>query len=271
MNTCCRKVCVITLAGIFPFTISAQPSSAVILFDFDKYTLTEPGRKLLDSILNIPTIHLKKIRLYGHTDAVGDFIYNDVLSNKRVAQTKQYLLRKGVSASNILTDSGFGKRRPLNNNYNSEERHANRRVQILLENPTSLLQEKITDSATTIGSTIIVKDLNFIGGRHSLMKHSWPVLKDLLRIMRKFPLLEIEIHGHVCCTGGREGFDYDENAVMLSTNRAVYIYKYLIDNGISAKRLSWKAFAGTKPLYKTEDTEDKRMLNRRVEIKIIKK
>jgi outer membrane protein OmpA-like peptidoglycan-associated protein len=255
---------------MFPLAISAQ-SGAVVLFDFDKYTLTGPGRKLLDSILKIPSINLKKIRLYGHTDAVGDFSYNDVLSTKRVSQTKQYLLRKGINPSKIVTDSGFGKRRPLNNNYNSEERQANRRVEIVLENPISTLQEKITDSATTIGSTIIVKDLNFIGGRHTLMKHSWPVLQDLLRIMRKFPSLEIEIHGHVCCTGGSEGFDYDENEVMLSINRAVYIYKYLIDNGISAKRLSWKAFKGSKPLHKTEDTEERRMLNRRVEIKIIKK
>jgi hypothetical protein len=74
MNSCCTKVCVIAFSGMFPLAISAQ-SSAVVLFDFDKYTLTGSGKKLLDSILKISSINLKKIRLYGHTDAVGDFSF----------------------------------------------------------------------------------------------------------------------------------------------------------------------------------------------------
>ena len=258
--------------GFSSFYSNAQQSARILLhFDFDKYDIKGKGRKSLDSILALPNLGAKKVKLFGHTDAIGDDSYNDRLSVKRVNAAKNYLLKHGLPAASIIVDSGFGKRQPLNANADKDQRQKNRRVEIDIIEPRPSLGEKIRDTATKPGTHIILKDLNFIGNRHALMKESWPILLDLLDVMRKNPLLEIEIHGHVCCTGGKEGYDEDEKALILSTNRAVFVYKYLIDNGVAKNRLSWKAFGNSKPLYPLEDTQEKRMQNRRVEIKIVKK
>ncbi len=249
----------------------AKQERVLLHFDFDKYEITNKGKVLLDSILQTPLLTSKTIQLFGHTDAIGNNSYNDHLSIKRVNAAKLYLTRNGLPASNIVIDSGLGKRKPLNKNADKDQRQANRRVEIVIMEKVKSLSEKINDTATRTGTNIILKNLNFIGNRHALMRESWPVLLELLSIMRKNPTLEIEIHGHVCCTGGKEGYDDDEKALILSTTRAFFVYKYLIDNRISPTRLSWKAFGNSKPIYPLEDTQEKRMQNRRVEIKIVKK
>jgi outer membrane protein OmpA-like peptidoglycan-associated protein len=259
-------------AGILPALCAAQqPARTIVHFDFDKFAITNKGKATLDSILHIPALASKKIQLFGHTDAIGNNSYNDQLSVKRVNTAKNYLTAHGLPAANIVIDSGFGKRMPLNKNADKAERQANRRVEIIIIEPFVSLIEKIKDSATHPGTNIVLKNLNFIGNKHEIMKESWPILLDLLSVMRKYPALEIEIQGHVCCTGGKEGYDEDEKALILSSTRAFYVYKYLIDNGVSPKRLSWKAFGNSRPLFALEDTPEKRMQNRRVEIRIVKK
>jgi outer membrane protein OmpA-like peptidoglycan-associated protein len=49
------------------------------------------------------------------------------------------------------------------------------------------------------------------------------------------------------------------------------VYEYLADNGIERERMTYKGYAGTKRLVEDEYTEADRTLNRRVEIKIVKK
>lgn len=271
MNPGVTKTCLFLVIILLPVFSIAQPSRFILHFDFDKWEITKKGKSLLDSVLHLSTVTTKKIQLYGHTDAIGNDLYNDQLSFKRVNAAKNYLTSHGLPATSIIIDTGFGKHKPLNHNAGKEERQANRRVEIVLSEPVRSLVEKINDTSTHVGTHIILQNLNFIGNRHALIPESWPVLLDLLNVMRKYPALEIEIDGHVCCTGGKEGYDEDSKALILSTNRAVYIYKYLIDNGISPKRLAWKAFGNSKPLYPNEDTPEKRMKNRRVEIKIVKK
>lgn len=134
------------------------------------------------------------------------------------------------------------------------------------------LAGKIKDTSTKVGSTIILKNLNFVGGKHTLLRESVPIVLELLDVLKKNPSLEIEIQGHVCCAFGTEdGLDLETNTYDLSVNRARAVYEYLIDNGIDKTRLSYQGFAHRFPLVYPEDTEDKKITNRRVEIKIIKK
>jgi len=272
MRIAIAKCALISLLSLLAVRIFAQaPEKFLLHFEFDKYNLSASGRNTLENIIRLNATSPRQIQLFGHTDAIGDDDYNDLLSVKRVSTAKRYLLERGVPASHIVTDSGLGKRRPLNNNADPQERQVNRRVEILLLPPVKTLIEKIRDTSTKVGSNILLQNLHFLGNRHKLMPESWPVMLELLQVMRKNPTLEIEIEGHVCCTGGKEGYDEDAKALMLSTNRAVYVYNYLMANGIVKKRLSWKAYGNSKPLYPFENTQEKRMLNRRVEIKIVKK
>jgi outer membrane protein OmpA-like peptidoglycan-associated protein len=67
-----------------------------------------------------------------------------------------------------------------------------------------------------------------------------------------------------------DGLDWDTGEEKLSVNRARVVYDYLIKSGIDSTRLSYAGFGSGRKLVK-EVTERDRMLNRRVEMKIIKK
>ena len=75
--------------------------------------------------------------------------------------------------------------------------------------------------------------------------------------------MEIEIAGHTDNVGT------DKYNMALSERRSTTVVAYLIRQGISRKRLKAKYFGETKPL-ETNDTEEGREKNRRVEFKILK-
>ncbi|KAF5033394.1 OmpA family protein [anaerobic digester metagenome] len=87
-------------------------------------------------------------------------------------------------------------------------------------------------------------------------------MEELYQVMIDNPTLEISIEGHICCSR----LDEDD----LSGQRAKAIYDFLIDKGIAAERMSWKGFGHTRPLTE-ERTEYEMQMNRRVEIRVMKK
>jgi outer membrane protein OmpA-like peptidoglycan-associated protein len=122
-----------------------------------------------------------------------------------------------------------------------------------------------------VGETVAIEGLNFIPGRHILLKNSESKLYELLDLLQAYPALKIEIQGHICCSrDGMDGYDLDTDSKMLSLNRAINIYEYLISQGINSNRLSYKGFGPTKPLVKEID-ELTRQMNRRVELMIVEK
>ena len=138
------------------------------------------------------------------------------------------------------------------------------------QQPDITLKEKI-DSVQE-GETLRLQNINFYGGRHTFLPQSLPALEELLEVMRSHPTLEIEIQGHICCfTGGEDGMDFDSNDRRLSVNRARAVYTYLVRNGIDKSRMTYQGYAGTRLLVYPETSEADRTMNRRVEIRIVKK
>jgi outer membrane protein OmpA-like peptidoglycan-associated protein len=267
---------------------NAQMKSFAVHFDLDKFNLTTDASTSLDSFI---TAHAKniKIKLYGHTDIMAGYEYNDALSLKRTHAVKNYLVAKGFNAADIIEEKGFGKRRPLNRNHGETEMYLNRRVEIMVEGEMDeaeetdteesvvttgkSLAEKIADTLTTTGTNIVLKNMNFYGGTHVIIPESLPVLMELVEVMKKNPTLEIAVEGHICCQeGNADGFDIGTRTVNLSENRAREICLYLSKNGIASARLKYKGFGHQQPLTPyPEKTEAERQNNRRVEIKILKK
>lgn len=252
--------------------------SFTIHFDFNKYELTSTARTRLDSFLlaeKQDTV-AKVILLNGHCDDIGPHTYNDILSKKRVAAVKDYLTKNGLT--NIGEEKGHGKREPLNQNKTEEERELNRRVEISFVYSTSLpvpkeLKDIIADSATIAGTNIVLRNINFVGGRHQLLPESQPMLDELLEVMRDNPALIIRVEGHICCEPTPDdGRDMETGLHNLSEARAKAVKDYLLDNGIAENRVTYKGFGHSTPLYPfPEKSEEEMKLNRRVEIKIISK
>lgn len=71
---------------------------------------------------------------------------------------------------------------------------------------------------------------------------------NLFNTLKTHPTLTIEIQGHLCCTTHNED-----------------VYDYLVENGISADRLSYKGFGGTRKIITEEESEEDKTTNRRVE------
>lgn len=66
-----------------------------------------------------------------HTDGTGEEIYSRALSDKRAKSLETLLTRDGVNNSRLLA-RGYGDKQPLSLNTPADERHVNRRVELIL-------------------------------------------------------------------------------------------------------------------------------------------
>lgn len=274
--------------------------TAAVYFPFDRFQITAEARAVLDGFIG--AFREGRIRgplvIYGFTDSRGSHAYNDLLSRRRSFAVHEYLLNNGIPKTEVDVIRGFGKRAPVNANSTPEERQLNRRVDLIYHNvpqpqvpvtetepPAAPVQEapptdtvrsfskNVIDSVKE-GETLRLKNIHFLNARHTFLRESMPALYELLEVMKNNPTLVIEIQGHICCHIGdpQDAPDFDaNNEPRLSTNRARAVYDFLVENGIDPKRMTYRGFAGTVPLVNPELTDADRTLNRRVEIKIIRK
>jgi outer membrane protein OmpA-like peptidoglycan-associated protein len=114
-----------------------------------------------------------------------------------------------------------------------------------------------------IGTVVNLKNILFYMGTTSLLEESYPELNVIVDFLKNNPKVEIELDGHTDNRG-----DAKKNLV-LSQQRVERIKSYLVSKGISSRRIKGKGFGGTKPIA-TNDSEEARKLNRRVEFVILK-
>lgn len=102
-----------------------------LLFQTAKYDLPDSVRELdllADFMIARPNV---AIIVEGHTDAVGSFATNDLLSKNRANSVKDYLVKRGVSEFRIQTQ-GYGERKPIATNETEFGRKLNRRTEIII-------------------------------------------------------------------------------------------------------------------------------------------
>ncbi len=82
-------------------------------FDFDKSTLTEEARGILDRSIRILNENPNaNIRIAGYASASGTNEYNQKLSERRAKAVLDYLIKEGGVAPGRLTTIGYGEDRP---------------------------------------------------------------------------------------------------------------------------------------------------------------
>lgn len=123
----------------------------------------------------------------------------------------------------------------------------------------------IVPEAIPLNTIMILENIQFKPNKTSLSNASTNEdLQNLLLALQKNPALRIEISGHTDKSGNASANK------TLSTQRAAFVYNYLINSGIEATRLSYKGFGSAKPAYSNK-TKSGRAANRRIEIKIVGK
>ena len=119
-------------------------------------------------------------------------------------------------------------------------------------------------SEIEIGQAIKLEKVLFERGSSILLRNSYKEIDKLAKFMNENPTIEIELSGHTDNLGNAD-LNLD-----LSEKRVYKVQNYLIEKGISKKRITGKGFGGSKPIA-NNDKELTRKLNRRVEFKITKK
>lgn len=114
------------------------------------------------------------------------------------------------------------------------------------------------------GSVVRLNNIFFDTGKSELRPESGPELDRLVTTLNETPKMVIEVRGHTDNTGSNE-----INA-KLSQDRADSVREYFISKGIEPDRVASKGFGESKPVS-TNDTDEGRQKNRRVEFVIVRK
>ncbi len=101
-----------------------------IEFDFDKSTIRTESYKELDRIAKLLKENDGSIKLAGHADNIGEYVYNWNLSKRRAQAVKDYLMDKGANASKIAATE-YGDTKPIATNATADGRQKNRRVEMV--------------------------------------------------------------------------------------------------------------------------------------------
>lgn len=116
-----------------------------------------------------------------------------------------------------------------------------------------------------VGTSIVLHNVAFAAGQTTFPNPSKnPDLQHLLVAMRQQPELKLEIGGYTDNTGS-----HAQN-VDLSNRRAKFIYDFLIKEGITPERLTYKGYGPQNPMYSNK-YKATREGNRRIEVKIMEK
>jgi outer membrane protein OmpA-like peptidoglycan-associated protein len=112
------------------------------------------------------------------------------------------------------------------------------------------------------GSVLRLQKIYFEQGDYHIQPGSIAELSELILLMERYPDMIIRLEGHTDRLGGRQA------NMILSQNRVEEIKNYLIRKGVDQKRIKTQAFGGNRPIS-TENDEESRKLNRRVEVRIL--
>lgn len=292
-----KSVLVILFCVIFSPIVLAQEQFSVY-FDSNKFDLTLNEKKNLEQwVASNGTI--KIVGIHGFTDEDGSNGYNDTLAKNRISSVYN-LIKDKIKIRDDFKTRSFGELHNLSKIkadnrkvtlFYIEAKDISRENEILgikesapieelkeiirypeklvFENPNGTKSEYKLDVAfmqkigeAAVGEKLKIDNLNFKINTFIVVPESRGRMYELLVVLQKNPKLAIEIQGHLCCMA--------TDRLDLSTQRAKAINNFLVSNGINEKRLTYKGFGSTMPIYPIpEKDESQRAANRRVEIMIV--
>ncbi len=122
---------------------------------------------------------------------------------------------------------------------------------------------KLDSIAYRVGNTITLENIFFEFDKSTLLSQSEAELDKLVDILSDYPHLKIEISGHTDNVGSD---DYNQK---LSESRAKSVVDYLIDEDVSADRLSFRGYGSSQPIS-SNSTDAGRAKNRRVTFTVLR-
>lgn len=107
-----------------------------------------------------------------------------------------------------------------------------------------------------------IESIFFTQSTADVLPESRGAMDKLVQFLNQNPAITVELAGHTDNQG-----DFDQN-VLLSRQRAETVKTYVLGKGIAASRVRTRGYGGTRPA-KTNNYEETRPMNRRVEVTIV--
>ena len=121
----------------------------------------------------------------------------------------------------------------------------------------------VKEEPMKVGAVIILEGINFASGSYAISAGSDDILEKAYATMHDHPEIFVEISGHTDSRGG-----YNMN-MTLSKNRAEAVKEWLVSRGIDGSRIETVGYGPDNPIA-SNDTEEGRYKNRRIEFKRVK-
>jgi outer membrane protein OmpA-like peptidoglycan-associated protein len=104
-----------------------------IRFETNSAILSEGNNQLLEKLVEvIQSCPAFKIVIEGHTDADGEVVANQILSEQRAYRVYDELVKRGIRSFTLLA-IGYGESRPLNTDNTAASKAQNRRIELNVE------------------------------------------------------------------------------------------------------------------------------------------
>ncbi len=116
-------------------------------------------------------------------------------------------------------------------------------------------------SATDVPKTFVFDRLNFESASTRVTPQSVPTVTDLASVLKAYPSAQVQLVGN---TGSAEANQ------ALSLDRANAVKGMLVNQGVAADRISTAGYGRDRPVA-SNDTEDGRARNRRLELNVTRK
>jgi outer membrane protein OmpA-like peptidoglycan-associated protein/tetratricopeptide (TPR) repeat protein len=114
-----------------------------------------------------------------------------------------------------------------------------------------------------IGAVLRLKNVFFDFDKSELKQESTAELNRLVKLLGEYPNVKIQLEGHT------DSYGSDEYNQALSERRVIAVKEYLISHGVPAATITGViGFGESKPID-TNDTDEGRANNRRVELRIV--
>jgi outer membrane protein OmpA-like peptidoglycan-associated protein len=113
------------------------------------------------------------------------------------------------------------------------------------------------------GQKMTLNSVFFQQSKAEMLDESFTELDRIIKVMKENPTMEIMLEGHTDNQG-----DWNAN-LQLSKERVEEVKKYLTAGGIDIKRVQTQGYGSTRPIA-SNNSEEKRKLNRRVEVTIVR-